>query len=276
VPPIAGDGDELDSFGFDSCEDSAEVGADDDAADAPPSESRPPVADPFKMPSLDPALPGGMTVGELLKMREDMAAGPKAAGTTAETAKPAQTQPAKVEQPPGDALERAGIGHDVTAVILQAVPDQPGAARYVPPRPEQAPDRRRLAAALVGVGSVLDRMAYDGTAMSAIDTEAARGLAAGLAADAETVETRIFAQFAAGAVVLQNRLMAAAAKATNDRSAGSAQAALAYTRAASTGFRIVQRTLEAVNVARARRRDRTSIPLFVVARWNGSGSDGGR
>lgn len=182
--------------------------------------------------------------------------------------RPARASPSpgpEKERPAGDVLERAGVPTNVLAATIQPDPEQPGIGNIVPHRPEERADRRRLGAAMLGVGGVLHRM-LDGTAMGELDVEAGRGLAFALASDAGTVEAQVMAQFAAAAVVLQGRMMGAAAKATQDRSVGSARATYDYVRASETGFRLVQRTLEAVDLARHRRRDRASVPAFVVGR----------
>ncbi len=259
--------DEFGAFGLDAGED--DFGGLGDGADDVAEAGGTPCASLRVPPSVCDPSADVVTVNDLLRMR-DATVDSEPAETTAD---PAATWKAP-HSPPGDPLERRGIGRDVVAVTVVATPGRPGTAMAVPPRPEQAPDRRRLAAVMLGVGGVLDRM-EDGTAMSAVDVEAARGLAAGLASEAETVEVQVLAQLAAGAVVLENRLMAAAARSAVERSPDTAQSALNYARAASTGFCLVQRTLEAVHLARARRRDRTSIPVFMVARVGEDGAKSG-
>jgi len=245
IAPSLVDGD--DDYGLDRCDEDDSVegvamgdALDDDAGKA----QRPP------------------TVAELIAWRSEER-GADAKGS-------AESKPAadSANEPQADILARAGVPRDVLAVTIQPDPVHPGMAKEVPYAQGEATDRRRLAAALVGVGGVLHRL-LDGTAMGELDVETARGLAFALAADAGTVEAEIMAQFAAGAVVLQSRMMAAAARSTRDRSAGSAKAAREYMRASATGFRLVERTLQAVDLARGRRRDRTSVPVFVVGRLPG-------
>ncbi len=251
---VAGPMDEGEDCGFDACEDGAdEVGDEVPVAEGVEDSAAPPP-----------------TVAELIELtrreREPATAPPT------RTASP--PEPEK-ERPQGDILERAGVPTNVLAATIQPDPEQPGMGKIVPHSVDERADRRRLGAAMLGVGGPLDRLMMDGSAMSALDTETGRGLRFGLVGSGpRTIEELVMGEFAAAAIVLQGRMMAAAARCTRDSSPGSAKAARDYMRASTTGLGLVERTLEAVDLVRARRRDRTEMPVFVVGRVP-TGDDGG-
>jgi hypothetical protein len=187
-------------------------------------------------------------------------------GASVDAERPAVPQPsskkasaAEAALPPGlfdPSIQAVRVEHGVT---LQAD------TIFPPPDEHEVPSRARLARAMMGLSGPVGRL-RNGTLRGDQDCEIGRGVADGLAAGSDDLAVRLLSELAAAQYLLAAKVAGAAAHAAEDRykPGVSGRAALDYSRALGQLTRNFERTVEAIEIERARKRDVLSIPRFVV------------
>ncbi|MBN1774737.1 MAG: hypothetical protein JXB32_25995 [Deltaproteobacteria bacterium] len=155
---------------------------------------------------------------------------------------------------------------DVVALAVVPGPEEANGRQVVLPASDELLDRTRLAGAMAGVGGPLHAL-VGRTMMSRIDVEAGRGVAAALAAGSDDVVVRLEALLAAGFFVCASRALGAVGRVTDNAvAAGDTRGVLDLARSSGALARSFRGACVAVEAARGRVRQRTSIPDFVVRR----------
>jgi hypothetical protein len=125
-------------------------------------------------------------------------------------------------------------------------------------------NRSRLAGAMTGVAGPLHALLGE-SLLSRLDVEAAKGIVFALAGDVDDPVVHLQAQMAAAAYVCFGRAAGSLGRATSEVKTGDrGKAVLELARAMGTLERTFRRTTEAVEAARGRARQRTSVPMFTV------------
>ena len=166
---------------------------------------------------------------------------------------------------------------DPEVVALTVVPDgeSPSGRSIVGPGNGELDDRSRLAGALLGIGGPLHRLAGPAP-MDRIDSDAGRGIAFALANGSNDPVVVLMAQMAAAQYVVYSRVAGAAGRAAGaQHMSGGRTAVQDLTRSMNTLGRGFERSVQAVEMARTRARQRTSVPEFVVTRVRRGATTGG-
>ena len=158
-------------------------------------------------------------------------------------------------------------------IALTVVPDAGKVGKESTSTPEswEMGYRSRLAGAMIGVAGPLHQMVGE-SAMSHLDVEGAKGIVFALAGDVDDPVVHLQAQLAAATYVAFSRTAGALGRATAEvKSGDKAKAVHELARGMGVLERAFRRTTEAVEAARARESQRTSVPRFTVCTIVGPG-----
>ncbi|MBI5499781.1 MAG: hypothetical protein HY907_06030 [Deltaproteobacteria bacterium] len=180
-----------------------------------------------------------------------------ARGTASRSGDPRRAQPAP------------SLVGEVIALSIRKDSKSPTGWTLTPFPKDEVEDRRALGAALEGVGGPLHSL-MDGTPMGKLQVDAGRAIAYGLVggADPSSIEVALLAQLTGAAWVTYSRAATAATRflQQTDSPAAGSRAALDASRTMAITSRTFLRLLEAIEVAKTRARERSSVPRYVVRR----------
>jgi hypothetical protein len=159
----------------------------------------------------------------------------------------------------------SAFDENVVAVNLVPDPSSPSGKKLERVERWELDQRRQLAGAMAGIGGPLHHM-LGRSALSGIDVQAGQGIVFGLTSGTDDPVTRLQAYAAASLYIALSRVAGALGSVADQGRAGTGRDLRDMARAMTTLDRGFRRSLEGVEAARARDRQRTSVPEFQVVR----------
>lgn len=199
-------------------------------------------------------------IREMLRMADNARAEAQARAAS-EAAQAAARAAARKDE----SKKQPAFDENVVAINLAPDPSSPTGKRLQPVERWEIDQRRQLAGAMSGIASPLHHL-MGRSALSTIDVQAGQGIVFGLTNGTDDPVTRLQAYAAASLYIGLSRVAGALGAIADQRRAGTGRDLRDMARAMTTLDRGFRRSLEGVEAARARERQRTSVPEFQVVR----------